>query len=135
MPEFTLNEVNLIGRLTRDPETRSLSSGDQVVNFHVATSEGWKDKNSDQWKERSQYHQVVVWNPWLIEKIVPHLKKGSRVMIKGAALEHRSYETNQNTTRYVTEVVLRYNGSINMLDRAPSQPVEESTASDEPFRP
>ena len=124
MPEFTQNRVTLLGRLTRDPETRSVNGGDKVASFSVATSESWKDKNSGEWKERSQFHPVAVWNQALIEATVPHLKKGSRVMVEGA-LEHRSYESN-GSTRYVTEVVLRpYNGSIAMLDRAPSRPAGE----------
>ena len=125
MPEATMNRVTLLGRLTRDPETRSInSSGDQVARFDVATSDSWKDKNSGEWKERSQFHPVVIWNQALIEATVPHLKKGSRVMVEGA-LEHRSYESN-GSTRYATEVVLRpFNGSIAMLDRAPSRPADD----------
>jgi single-strand DNA-binding protein len=123
MPEFTKNHVTLLGRLTRDPETRSLGSGDQVATFSVATSDTWKDSNGKR-EERSQFHPVVVWNQALIEATVPHLKKGSRVMVEGA-LEHRSYEA-QGSTRYVTEVVVRpFNGSIAMLDRAPSRPADE----------
>ena len=124
MPEFTQNRVTLLGRLTRDPEIRSINSGgDQVAKFDVATSDTWKDKNGKP-QERSQFHPVVIWNKALIEATVPHLKKGSRVMVEGA-LEHRSYEAN-GSTRHVTEVVLRpYNGSIAMLDRAPSRPAGE----------
>jgi single-strand DNA-binding protein len=128
MPEYTQNRVTLLGRLTRDPEIRSLNGGDRVATFSLATSDTWKDRNGQR-QERSQFHPVVVWNQALVEATVPHLKKGSRVMVEGA-LEHRSYETNQNTTRYVTEVVLRpFNGSIAMLDRAPSRPADERTAS------
>jgi single-strand DNA-binding protein len=124
MPEYTQNRVTLLGRLTRDPEIRSLNGGDQVASFSVATSDTWKDRNGQR-QERSQFHPVVIWNQALIEATVPHLKKGSRVMVEGA-LEHRSYENNQNQTRYVTEVVLRpFNGSIAMLDRAPSRPTDD----------
>ena len=70
MPEFTKNHVTLLGRLTRDPETRSLSSGDQVATFSVATSDTWKDSNGKR-QERSQFHPVVVWNQALIEATVP----------------------------------------------------------------
>lgn len=123
MPEYTQNRVTLLGRLTRDPEIRSLTGGGQVATFPVATSDTWKDGNGQR-QERSQFHPVVVWNQALIEATVPHLKKGSRVMIEGA-LEHRKYETDQ-ATRYVTEVVVRpFNGSIAMLDRAPSRPADE----------
>jgi single-strand DNA-binding protein len=110
MPEATHNRVTLLGRLTRDPEIRSLEGGDQVATFSVATTDTWKNRAGEP-QERSQFHPVVIWNQALIEATVPHLKKGSRVLLEGA-LEHRSYDTEQ-ATRYVTEVVLRpFNGSI-----------------------
>ena len=118
MPEATHNRVTLLGRLTRDPEIRSIDGGDQVAPFSVATTDTWRNRAGEP-QERSQFHPVVIWNQTLIEATVPHLKKGSRVLLEGA-LEHRSYETEQQT-RYVTEVVLRpFNGSIAMLDRAPA---------------
>lgn len=123
MPEATHNKVTLLGRLTRDPELRSLAGGDQVATFSVATTGTWKARNGEL-RELSQFHPVVIWNQALIEATVPHLKKGSRVLVEGS-LEHRSYEADQ-ATRYVTEVVLRpFNGSIAMLDRAPVRPAEE----------
>jgi single-strand DNA-binding protein len=125
MPEATFDRVTLLGRLTRDPEIRSLEAGDQVATFSVATTDTWKNRDGEP-QERSQFHPVVIWNQALIEATVPHLKKGSRVLLEGG-LEHRSYETNQQT-RYVTEVVLRpINGSISMLDRAPARPPAERT--------
>ena len=125
MPEATHNRVTLLGRLTRDPEIRSIDGGDQVATFSVATTDTWRNRAGEP-QERSQFHPVVIWNQALIEATVPHLKKGSRVLLEGA-LEHRSYETEQQT-RYVTEVVLRpFNGSIAMLDRAPARPAAERT--------
>ena len=127
MPEATHNRVTLLGRLTRDPEIRSIDGGDQVATFSVATTDTWRNRAGEP-QERSQFHPVVIWNQALIEATVPHLKKGSRVLLEGA-LEHRSYETEQQT-RYVTEVVLRpFNGSIAMLDRAPARPAAEPTPS------
>jgi single-strand DNA-binding protein len=124
MPEATHNRVTLLGRLTRDPEIRSLDSGDQVASFSLATTDTWKNRAGEP-QERSQFHPVVIWNQALIEATVPHLKKGSRVMLEGS-LEHRSYEAEQST-RYVTEVVLRpFHGSIAMLDRAPARPTEQA---------
>jgi single stranded DNA-binding protein len=121
--EATFNRVTLLGRLTRDPETRSLDGGDQVANFSVATTDTWRNRSGDP-QERSQFHPVVIWNQALIEATVPYLKKGSRVLLEGV-LEHRNYDTDQGT-RYVTEVVLRpFNGSIAMLDRAPARPKTE----------
>jgi single-strand DNA-binding protein len=127
MPEATYNRITLLGRLARDPEIRSLDSGDQVATFAVATTDTWKNRAGEP-QERSQFHPVVIWNQALIEATVPHLKKGSRVLLEGA-LEHRSYEGDQGT-RYVTEVVLRpFNGSIAMLDRAPARPADERSSS------
>lgn len=88
MPEATNNRVTLLGRLTRDPEIRSLDSGDQVATFSVATTDTWKNREGIA-QERSQFHPVVIWNQALIEATVPHLKKGSRVLLEGS-LEHRS---------------------------------------------
>jgi single-strand DNA-binding protein len=123
MPEATFNRVTLLGRLTREPEIRSLNSGDRVASFSVATTDTWRDGEKRP-QQRSQFHPVVIWNQALIEATVPHLKKGSRVLLEGS-LEHRSYETEQST-RYVTEVVLRpFHGSIAMLDRAPARPADE----------
>jgi single-strand DNA-binding protein len=126
MPEASFNRVTLLGRLTRDPEIRSTSTGDRVASFSVATTDTWRDAD-DRPQQKSQFHPVVIWNQALIEATVPHLKKGSRVLVEGS-LEHRSYDTDQST-RYVTEVVLRaFNGTIAMLDRAPARPAEEPRA-------
>jgi single-strand DNA-binding protein len=117
MPEATLNEVTLLGRLTRDPEVRSLQGGQQVANFSVATTDTWKN-DAGTTQTRSQFHPVVLWNAALIEHVVPHLKKGSRVVLRGA-LEHRQYEKD-GVKHNATEIVLRpFNGSIQMLDRKP----------------
>jgi single-strand DNA-binding protein len=122
MPEASFNRITLLGRLTRDPEIRSTSTGDRVASFSVATTDTWRDGDNRP-QQRSQFHPVVIWNQALIEATVPHLKKGSRVFLEGS-LEHRSYETDQST-RHVTEVVLRaFNGSIAMLDRAPARPTD-----------
>jgi single-strand DNA-binding protein len=127
MPEATFNQVTLLGRLTRDPEIRSANSGDQVASFAVATTDTWRNQAGEP-QERSQYHPIVIWNQALIQMTVPHLKRGSRVLLQGA-LEHRSYEGDEGT-RYVTEVVLRaFNGSIAMLDRAPARAEGERTFS------
>jgi single-strand DNA-binding protein len=124
MPEASFNRVTLLGRLTRDPEIRSTSTGDRVASLSVATTDTWRDGDGQR-QEKPQFHPVVIWNQALIEATVPHLKKGSRVLVEGS-LEHRSYETDQST-RYVTEVVLRqFNGSIAMLDRAPARPADEA---------
>jgi single-strand DNA-binding protein len=127
MPEATFNRVTLLGRLTRDPEIRSTSSGDRVASFSVATNDTWRDGDGKP-QQRSQFHPVVIWNQALIEATVPHLKKGSRVLVEGS-LEHRKYDTTDQSTRYVTEVVLRtFAGSIAMLDPAPARPAGEPRA-------
>jgi single-strand DNA-binding protein len=121
MPEATYNKVILMGRLTRHPGIRS-AGGTKVASFTVATTDTWRDSDGRP-QDRGQFHPVAIWNQAPIEAVVPHLKQGSRVHVEGR-LEHRSYEGEQST-RYVTEVVLRnFNASIEMLDRAPARPAE-----------
>lgn len=115
----SLNKVQLIGNLGADPEIRTMSSGDKVANFSVATSESWKDKETGEKKERTEWHRVVVWNQGLVKVIEAYLNKGSKVYIEGQ-LETRSWEQD-GVTKYTTEVVLRnFKGELGMLDSKPS---------------
>lgn len=112
----SVNKVILIGNLGADPEIKSLgSSGDEVCNLSVATSESWTDKASGERKDRTQWHRVVIFNPNLIKVAKSYLKKGSKIYIEGA-LENRSWDKD-GVKQYATEVVLRpYRGEITMLD-------------------
>src|SRR4051812_48971938 len=112
----SVNKVILVGNLGRDPETRRLGSGDPVVNLRIATSETWKDKNSGERKERTEWHSVVIFNENLAKVAEQYLKKGAKVYIEGQ-LQTRQWEDQSGQKRYSTEVVLqRFRGELQMLD-------------------
>lgn len=110
----SVNKVILVGNLGRDPEIRTLNSGDRVANLRIATSEQWRDKATGERKERTEWHQVVIFNENLVKVAENYLKKGSTVYIEGA-LQTRKYEQN-GVEKYTTEVVLqRFRGELTML--------------------
>lgn len=112
----SVNKVILIGNLGRDPEVRSFASGGKVCNLRIATSESWKDKNSGERREKTEWHSVAVFNDGLIRIAEQYLKKGSKVYIEGA-LQTRKYQAQDGTDRYSTEVVLQgFGGTLTMLD-------------------
>lgn len=102
----SFNQVTLLGNLGQDPEVKSLQNGDKLANMSLATSERWKDKNSGEQKERTQWHRIVVWNDGIVGVIEKLLKKGDQVMIVGQ-LETRKWQDQNGQDRYATEVVLR----------------------------
>ncbi len=112
----SVNKVILVGNLGRDPEVRRLSSGDPVVNFSIATSETWKDKSSGERKEKTEWHNVVIYNENLGRVAEQYLKKGSKVYIEGQ-LQTREYTDKEGQQRKSTEVVLqRFRGELAILD-------------------
>jgi len=112
----SVNKVTLIGNLGRDPEVRRLNSGEPVVNLRIATSETWRDKASGERKERTEWHNVVIFNEQLAKVAEQYLKKGSKVYIEGS-LQTRKWTDQQGVEKYTTEVVLqRYRGELTMLD-------------------
>ena len=114
----SVNKVTLVGNLGNDPEVKRLSNGDQLVNLSVATSESWRDKNSGERREKTEWHRVVIFNENLGRVAEQYLKKGMKVYIEGQ-LQTRSWEDQQSgQKRYSTEIVLqRYRGDLQMLDR------------------
>lgn len=114
----SVNKVILVGNLGRDPEIRSFQNGGRVANLSVATSENWKDKNSGERKERTEWHRVVVLNDALVGVVERYLKKGAKIYVEGQ-LETRKYTDQSGAEKYTTEVVLRpYRGELTMLDGA-----------------
>ena len=112
----SLNKVLLIGRLGNDPEVRSTQDGRTVVNFSIATSETWKDKNTNERKEKTEWHRVVVFNEGLSKIIQQYVKKGSRIYIEGQ-LQTRKWQDQSGQDKYTTEIVLQnYSGSMTILD-------------------
>ena len=112
----SVNKVILIGNLGRDPEVRRMNSGDAVVNFSVATTESWRDKQSGERRDRTEWHNVVIFNENLGRIAEQYLKKGSKVYLEGQ-LQTREYTDKDGNQRKVTEVVLqRFRGELTLLD-------------------
>jgi single-strand DNA-binding protein len=112
----SVNKVILIGNLGKDPEVRRLNSGDPVVSLRIATSESWKDKTSGERKERTEWHDVVIFNENLGRVAEQFLKKGSKVYVEGQ-LQNREWQDPQGNKRRSTEVVLqRFRGELTLLD-------------------
>ncbi|MEQ8510455.1 MAG: single-stranded DNA-binding protein [Rhodospirillaceae bacterium] len=111
----SVNKVILIGNLGRDPEVRSMQNGGKVANLSIATSENWKDKNTGERKEKTEWHRVVIFGS-LADIAERYLKKGSKVYVCGQ-LQTRKWTDQSGTEKYTTEVVLQgYGGELTMLD-------------------
>ena len=112
----SVNKVILVGNLGRDPEVRRLGNGDPVVNLRIATSETWRDKQSGERRERTEWHQVVIFNENLAKIAEQYLRKGSKVYLEGQ-LQTRKYTDASGAEKYSTEIVLqRYRGELTMLE-------------------
>jgi single-strand DNA-binding protein len=111
----SVNKVILVGNLGRDPEVRSFPNGGKVVNLRVATSENWRDKQSGERKERTEWHSVAIYNDNLARIAEQYLRKGSKVYLEGQ-LETRKWQDQSGQDRYSTEVSLRFNGQMTLLD-------------------
>ena len=110
-----VNKVILVGNLGADPEARSLNNGGEVVNLRVATSESWKDRDGNR-QERTEWHQVVIFNENLAKVAQQYLRKGAKVYVEGQ-LQTRKWQDQSGQERYSTEVVLsRFRGELQMLD-------------------
>jgi single-strand DNA-binding protein len=115
----SVNKVILVGNLGKDPESRSFQNGGKVVELRIATSESWKDRNSGERKEKTEWHTVKVFNEGLANVAEKYLRKGSKVYIEGA-LTTRKWQDQSGADRYSTEVVLQgFNSVLTMLDGAP----------------
>jgi single-strand DNA-binding protein len=127
----SLNMVQLIGNLGRDPEIRSTQDGKSVANLSLATSESWKDKNSGERKERTEWHRIVVFNDGLVNVIEQYLRKGSTVYIEGK-LQTRKWTDQSGAEKYTTEIVLQpYQGKLVML----TKPKNGGNSDDDEDRP
>jgi single-strand DNA-binding protein len=112
----SLNKVIIIGNLGQDPEVRDFANGGKVCNLRLATSETWKDKNSGERRERTEWHTVAIFSEGLVNVCQSYLKKGSKIYIEGQ-LETRKWQDQNGVDKYTTEVVLRpYRSELIMLD-------------------
>jgi single-strand DNA-binding protein len=111
----SVNKVILIGNLGKDPEIRTLNSGDRVCNLTIATSESWRDRQSGEKKEKTEWHRVVIFNDNIVKVAEQYLKKGSSVYIEGS-LQTRKWTDAQGVEKYSTEVILqKFRGELTML--------------------
>ncbi|MFB2531056.1 single-stranded DNA-binding protein [Paracoccus sp. p4-l81] len=112
----SVNKVILVGNLGRDPEVRTFQNGGKVCNLRIATSESWKDRNSGERRERTEWHSVAIFSEPLARIAEQYLRKGSKVYIEGQ-LETRKWQDQSGQDRYTTEVVLRpFTGNLTLLD-------------------
>ena len=112
----SVNKVILVGNLGADPDIRQFQNGGQVCNLSIATSETWKDRNTGERKERTEWHRVAIFNEGLVRVAQSYLRKGMKVYIEGQ-LETRKWQDQSGQDRYTTEIVLRgYGGNLTMLD-------------------
>ena len=124
----SVNKVIIMGNLGKDPEIRNFPNGGRVCNFSVATSESWRDKNSREKQERTQWHNISILSDPLVNIAERFLKKGSKVYLEGQ-LETRKWQDNSGSDRYSTEIVLRpYKGEITLIDNK-----ADSNMSNEPI--
>lgn len=112
----SLNRVMLIGNLGNDPDIRTMQNGGRVCNLSIATSENWKDKNTGERREKTEWHRVSIFNEGLVGVCENYLRKGSKVFIEGQ-LETRKWQDQNGQDKYSTEIVLKgYGGNLTMLD-------------------
>ncbi|MGY6533135.1 single-stranded DNA-binding protein [Glycocaulis sp.] len=112
----SVNKVIIIGNLGADPEVKAMPSGDRMAKFPVATSETWRDRQSGERREKTEWHNVVIFNENLAKVAENYLKKGAKVYIEGS-LQTRKWQDQNGQDRYTTEIVLqKYRGELTMLD-------------------
>ncbi|WP_020591810.1 single-stranded DNA-binding protein [Kiloniella laminariae] len=112
----SVNKVILIGNLGRDPEIRSMQSGQRVANLNIATSESWKDRTSGERRDKTEWHRVVIFNDRLVDVAEKFLRKGSKVYLEGQ-LQTRKWTDPSGVEKYTTEIVLQnFRGELTMLD-------------------
>ena len=112
----SVNKTILLGNLGRDPEIRSMQSGDKMASFSIATSKRWKDRNTQEQKEKTSWHNIVVFGDGLVDIVEKYVKKGSKIYIEGE-LQTRKWQDKDGNDRYTTEVILQgYNCNLTLLD-------------------
>jgi single-strand DNA-binding protein len=127
----SVNKVILIGNLGKDPKVANLNSGDKVVSFTLATSETWKDKNTGERREKTEWHNIVVFNENIGRIVEQYCKKGTKVYVEGQ-LQSRKYTDQSGAERYTTEVVLqRFRGELTLLDSRGGEGRDEAGGSGE----
>ncbi len=112
----SVNKVILLGNLGRDPEIRSMQSGSKMAAFSIATSKRWKDRSTQEQKEKTAWHNIVVFGDGLVDIVEKYVKKGSKIYVEGE-LQTRKWQDQEGKDRYTTEVILQgYNCNLTLLD-------------------
>ena len=127
----SVNKVILLGRLGKDPDIRSMQNGKKVANFGIATSKRWTDRETQEKKEKTSWHNIVVFNEGLVGIIEQYVKKGSQIYIEGE-LQTRKWQDQEGKDRYTTEVILQgYNCNLTLLDSRGNQNIENNSNSNQ----
>ena len=125
----SLNKVQLIGRLGADPEVKQMVNGKNVARLSIATSQSWKDRNTGEKKEKTEWHRIVVFNEGLVNVIQQYLKKGAQVYIEGQISTRKWKDEQTGQDKYSTEIVLQgYNSTLTMLSGSNSNNLTSSSS-------
>lgn len=126
---MSINKVILVGNVGQDPEIRSTQDGREIANFSLATSDSWKDKNSGERKEKTEWHRVVIFSPGLVGIVKNYVKKGSKLYIEGS-LQTRKWTDSSGVEKFTTEIVLQnFNSVLQILDNRERQSGADSYSS------
>jgi len=130
----SVNKVILIGNVGKDPEIRMTQDGREIANITLATSDSWKDKNTGEKKEKTEWHRIVIFSDGLVKIVKSYVKKGSKLYIEGS-LQTRKWEDNTGAEKYTTEIVLQnFNSVLTLLDSRSSSEGSSSSRNDEPAK-
>ena len=130
----SLNKVQLIGRLGADPEVKQMVNGKNVARLSLATSQSWKDRNTGEKKEKTEWHRIVVFNEGLINVVQQYLKKGAQVYIEGQLSTRKWKDEQTGQDKYSTEIVLQgYNSTLTMLGGSNSNNIGSSSNKNNDF--
>ena len=126
----SLNKVQLIGRLGADPEVKQMVNGKSVARISLATSQSWKDKNTGEKKEKTEWHRIVVFNEGLVNVVQQYLKKGAQVYIEGQLSTRKWKDEQTGQDKYSTEIILQgYNSTLTMLGGSNASNISSSSSS------
>jgi len=118
---MSINKVILVGNVGQEPEIRNTQDGREIASFSIATTESWKDKNSGEKKEKTEWHRIVIFSPNLVSIVKLYVKKGSKLYIEGS-LQTRKWKDNFGVEKYTTEIVLQqYNSTLQILSNNQNQ--------------
>lgn len=132
---MSINKVILVGNVGQEPEIRNTQDGREIASFSIATTESWKDKNSGEKKEKTEWHRIVIFSPNLVSIVKLYVKKGSKLYIEGA-IQTRKWKDNAGVEKYTTEVVLQqYNSTLQILgsNQNQAETTEQEPEEDIPF--